>query len=119
MPYAFLKILCYGVALIGPYLVFRTYYALREKSKLGKRSGRLVLVLLIPAIWFLGLSAWMQGQAFHQAGWVASHGRHAFTEEEMLEEGDSPNAFAGWLLLGWMPLLLGGILARKRKVARK
>ena len=75
---------------------------------------RVVRMMLVPAVWVLGLIGSFVGQAFHEAAWLADHPAGAATEMDILSLGDYPNVFAGWVILGWVPVLIGLLLSSGR-----
>jgi hypothetical protein len=70
-------------------------------------------------VWILGLVASFLGQSFHEAGWLATHPDGIQTEEDMMAHGDYPNVFAGWIMLGWIPVLAGLILSRRDRTKQQ
>jgi hypothetical protein len=53
------------------------------------------------------------GQSFHEAAWQAANPQGVVTEDDMLALGDYPNVFAGWVLLGWLPIVVGLLLSAR------
>ena len=75
-----------------------------------ERAGRVAIAF---GSWFLALVLLFLSQSFHEREWFATHDFSAApTEEELMELGDYPNVFAGWLFFGWVPVLAASITAR-------
>ena len=60
----------------------------------------------------IGLIGSLVAQAFYESVWHLANPNGIVTEEDMGALGDYPNVFAGWALLGWIPVLVGLILER-------
>lgn len=114
MPDHFLKIIAYGLAWISPVLIFIGVSRSLGGSEAFEIRRKLILLMLIPLTWLIGLSGSFLGHYFHERAWMADHPLGAVTEEDMLALGDYPNVAAGWLLLGWIPVMLGFFLRSKR-----
>jgi hypothetical protein len=70
--------------------------------------------MLIPVAWGSGLVASIIGHTFHVSAWRSANPKGIVTEEDMISLGDYPNVFVGWLLLGWIPVVLGLVLCIRR-----
>jgi hypothetical protein len=75
---------------------------------------RVVWAVLVPAVWCIGLIGSFIGQAFHESAWHSANPNGIVAEEDMVALGDYPNVFVGWLLLGWIPVVVGLVLSVRR-----
>jgi len=114
MPYPALKILACTLAWTMPAVLLYLTSRRMQKSTVGPSIRRLVLVLLIPLAWCLGLGCAFLGQHYHSLAWFKQHARGQQTEEDLVALGDYPNVFATWVLAGWIPVAVGLALARHR-----
>ena len=94
---------------LGSYLLWHYANARKPDSK--------VLTGLRPLIgvscWLLALFFMFTSQGFHERDWWATHDHSAgLTEDDLLELGDYPNVFAGWVIAGWVPVLVMSLVAR-------
>jgi hypothetical protein len=111
--YTLLKIASYGFAWIAPIVILVAASRWMHAKSVGSIKRRVIQTLLVPLVWILGLVGSFVGQAFHEAAWFAAHPGGICTEEDMMALGDYPNVFAGWVLLGWVPILVGLALAKR------
>lgn len=109
-----LKIIAYMLAWISPVLIFIGVSRSLGGSEVSGIHRKLMLLILIPLTWLIGLSGSLLGHYFHERAWMVDHPHGAVTEEDILALGDYPNVLAGWLLLGWIPVMLGFFLRSKR-----
>jgi len=111
--YTLLKIASYGFAWIAPIVILVLTSRWMRSRSIGSTKRRVIQTVLVPLVWALGLVGSFVGHAFHEAGWLAAHPEGIVTEEDMMALGDYPNVFAGWVLLGWVPVLIGLVLAKR------
>jgi hypothetical protein len=76
-------------------------------------KNRIIQTILVPVAWLIGLIGSLIGQAFHMSAWFSTNPNGIVTEEDMIALGDYPNVFAGWLLLGWIPVVIGLVLSAR------
>jgi hypothetical protein len=111
--YTLLKIASYGFAWIAPIVILVATSRWMRSRSVGSSKRRVIQTLLVPLVWVLGLVGTSVGHAFHEAGWLAAHPEGIVTEEDMMALGDYPNVFAGWVLLGWVPVVFGLVLSKR------
>ncbi len=75
---------------------------------------RVVRAILVPSVWSIGLIGSFIGQAFHESAWHSANPNGIVTEEDMVALGDYPNVFVGWVLLGWIPVVVALVLSVRR-----
>ena len=111
MTHTFLKFAAYGFAWIAPIVILLTMSRWMYSRSITTAKRRTVLAILIPFLWCAGLVSSLIGQAFHEAAWHTANPMGIVTEDDMLALGDSPNVFVGWILLGWLPIVVGLLLS--------
>ena len=84
-------------------------------SRASPVRWRVVTISLVPFVWVVGLAGSLAGHYFHECAWVASHPAGVVTEDDMIALGDYPNVLAGWILLGWIPVLMGLVITRRKR----
>jgi len=104
----------YGLALIAPVVVIVGASRWMHTRSIQRTKQRIILALIIPIAWGIGLVASFIGHTFHASAWRAANPQGTVTEEDMVAIGDYPNVFVGWLLLGWLPVILGLVLCVRR-----
>ena len=114
MPYTALKILAYLLALSLPVVMLQGASRRMQKSATKASTRRMILVLLVPAAWLVELAGVTLGQCFGECAWYRQHPAGMVTEEDMMALGDYPNVFAGWVLTGWIPVLIGLVLSGRQ-----
>lgn len=80
---------------------------------------RVVLAVLVPAVWCIGLIGSFIGQTAHESAWHSANPSGIVAEEDMVALGDYPNVFDGWVLLGWIPVVVGLVLSGRRNRDRR
>jgi len=75
-----------------------------------KRALPVLGGLLIPVTWMAGLFAAHYAQAYDNGLWFELHWDADL--DESFGRGDAPNVFAGWVLMGWIPVIVGHALSR-------
>jgi uncharacterized membrane protein len=113
MPYTFLKFASYGFAWIGPIVILLGTARWMSSRSITTWKRRIILAILIPLLWVAGLIASFTGLRFHQSIWFAEHPKGIVTEDDMVALGDYPNVFAGWILVGWLPIAAGLFLSNR------
>ncbi|MBG7606608.1 MAG: hypothetical protein IZT59_01040 [Verrucomicrobia bacterium] len=113
MTYAILKFVSYAFAWIAPIIILVAASRLVHAKSIDPTRRRLILATLVPLVWIIGLISSFVGHSFHEAGWMASHPDGIRTEEDMMAIGDYPNVFTGWIILGWLPVLVGLVLSKR------
>jgi hypothetical protein len=81
----------------------------------GRKSEvaiRVATGLMFPVGWICGLSLLMWRVSILTSDFLAAHRGKEMTEEEFFSVPDGPNVFAGWILLGWLPVLVGFLVTR-------
>jgi hypothetical protein len=107
MPYTFLKFASYGFAWIAPIVILFATARWMSSRSITTWKRRIILAILIPLLWVVGLIASFFGHAFHESLWFAEHPKGILTEDDMVALGDYPNVFVGWMLVGWLPIIAG------------
>jgi hypothetical protein len=111
--YTILKFVSDAFAWIAPIIILVAAPRLVHAKSIDPTRRRLILAALVPLVWIIGLISSFVGHSFHEAGWMASHPDGIRTEEDMMAIGDYPNVFAGWIILGWLPVLVGLVLSKR------
>jgi len=102
------------VALLGivvwvlPVLLFAVV-AWRAESSI---TLRVATGLMFPVGWICGLGLVMWRNTIQLSEFLATHRGVRMTEEEFSSVPDGPNVFAGWILLGWLPVVIGFLVTR-------
>jgi hypothetical protein len=104
----------YGFAYIAPVAVIFGVSRWMHTRSMQSAKQRIIIAILIPVAWVIGLVASFIGHTFHASAWHSANPKGIITEEDMITLGDYPNVFAGWLLLGWLPVVLGLVLCVRR-----
>lgn len=115
MIYSLLKAAFYGFAWIAPIVVLFGVSRVLQNRSTSASKQKVVVLILIPVVWTIGLIGCLLAHSFHEASWHSNNPQGIVTEEDMIALGDYPNVFAGWVLLGWFPVALGLILARRQR----
>jgi hypothetical protein len=68
--------------------------------------------LMFPVGWICGLGLLMWRTSIQMSEFLAKHRGEAMTEEEFFSVPDGPNVFAGWVVLGWLPVVIGFLVTR-------
>lgn len=113
MSYTVLKFVSYGFAWIAPIVILVGVSRWMRGRSVAAPKRKAVLSVLVPFVWVCGLVCSFVGHYFHEAGWWMRHPEGIRTEEDMLALGDYPNVFAGWIMLGWIPVLVGLLLSKR------
>ncbi len=111
MAYSILKIVAYGFAWTAPIFIPVMVHRWMGSRSIASGKRRLVQALLLPLVWAVGWTTSIVGHSFHEAAWFAAHPDGVRTEMDMMELGDYPNVLSVWILLGWVPVMLGWFLA--------
>ncbi|WP_341406898.1 hypothetical protein [Luteolibacter soli] len=90
----------------------------REESSV---SLRVMTFMMFPVGWICGLGLAMWRNTIQMSEFLAKHRGEQMTEEEFFSVPDGPNVFAGWILLGWLPVVIGFLvtLPLRRRAAER
>jgi len=105
-----------AVPWILPYVLFELHR--RATIRFPESAAEVVAgqVTLIFVTWILGLMAAYYAQDYSNGVFFLLNPEvDPFSEEAM--RPDAPNVSAGWICCGWIPVLAGYLLTRRRKVA--
>ena len=112
----FLKFALYILSWMGPILILVIVSRWMAARSMSRVKHWLCFAVLLPLLWLFGLFACHGAQAFHEIEWRKNNPQGVQNEDDMVALGDYPNVSAGWVLVGWIPLTLGILMAKQRKV---
>lgn len=122
MTFTLLKIASYSLALTAPVMILVGVTRWMRKKSVSIVKQRLVKAILVPIVWCIGLFGFLAGQAFHEIAWHSANPDGIVTEEDMDALGDYPNVSVAWILMGWIPVVVGVVLSARstrNQTARK
>ncbi len=114
MTYSLLIVASYALAWIAPIVILVGVSRWMNTRSVRLVKQRVVRAILVPVVWCIGLIGSLIAHAFYESVWHSANPNGIVTEEEMVALGDYPNVFAGWVLLGWIPVLVGFVLSVRR-----
>lgn len=87
----------------------------RSLMRRGAPSGarRVLMAVFALVSWAVGIIAVTVGHHLHESAWLHQHPDGPVSEEDMAAIGDYPNVLTGWILLGWLPIVLGFVAAQR------
>lgn len=75
-------------------------------------TQRVATGLMFPVGWIGGLAVAMWRNTIQMSEFLAAHRGVPMTEEEFFSVPDGPQIFTGWILVGWLPVVIGFLLTR-------
>jgi len=101
-----------GLLVIAAWVVPALLFAAVTWGRKSEVAIRVASGLMFPVGWICGLSLLMWRVSILTSEFLATHRGKEMTEEEFFSVPDGPNIFAGWVVLGWLPVVIGFLVTR-------